>query len=393
MKPLRVAHVSDTHLGYRALGRGEPDSGRNQRSIDIERAFEDVVSDILDRDVDLVIHSGDVFDHTRPAYPAIRSAIRQFRRLADRQLPVVVIGGNHDTPRLRTSGSVFSLLELAVEGVTFVAGYEEQIITFEHLDLVVTAVPHGRLTNPEPTIIFPTAGVRNIVVTHGFVPGSEHFHGEPGEEEVGEELLTSDFDYVALGHYHHSSESRPNAWYAGATERFGWRDFSVDPGYLLVELGDDRSVSIEHVPIPTRPMKSLLLTRSELESIAAEDVATRILRWLQSLEMPDGMARVQLEETDRATRREIESIVRGSANDVVWDLSITGNREAVSEFALDRSDLPTLEISELFRQFVDAERKAGSFDAAFASDLLEIGQSELDAATAQMQETLMGDDT
>ncbi len=37
VKPIRIAHISDTHLGYRALGKTDPVTGRNQRSIDVEQ--------------------------------------------------------------------------------------------------------------------------------------------------------------------------------------------------------------------------------------------------------------------------------------------------------------------------------------------------------------------
>ena len=46
--------------------------GRNQRAVDIERAYAAAIDDILTRDVDLVIHAGDVFHHTRPSWQAMR---------------------------------------------------------------------------------------------------------------------------------------------------------------------------------------------------------------------------------------------------------------------------------------------------------------------------------
>src|SRR5215213_8153353 len=131
MPTLRFAHISDTHLGYRALFKADPVSGRNQRSVDIEQAYETAISDILTRDVRLVIHGGDVFHHTRPAWSALRCFVRQTRRLTDAGIPVLVIGGNHDTPRLRTSGSVFSVMELALPDVRFVCDYEQETIQFD----------------------------------------------------------------------------------------------------------------------------------------------------------------------------------------------------------------------------------------------------------------------
>src|SRR4051812_45427146 len=98
MNSIRIAHISDTHLGYRTNFKTDPISGRNQRLVDIEQAYRIAVDDILSRDVQLVIHGGDVFHHTRPTWTTLRWFISQTRRLTNAGLPVLVIGGNHDTP-------------------------------------------------------------------------------------------------------------------------------------------------------------------------------------------------------------------------------------------------------------------------------------------------------
>ncbi|MGD9713910.1 MAG: exonuclease SbcCD subunit D, partial [Thermomicrobiales bacterium] len=258
MRTLRIAHLSDTHLGYRSLAKHDPVSGRNQRSIDIERAFAWAIDDILARDIDLVIHSGDLFHHSRPVFPAIGAAIRQLRKLERKDIPVVLIAGNHDTPRLRMTGSVYSLLESALPDVRFFGGYDDHQFALEQLDVVLTVTPHGRLTNPEPASVFPVRDRRNVLVTHGLVPHMDLPYSlrEPGEEEISEFMLDQAFDYIALGHYHQHGQPRPNAWYAGSTERIGWGDVETEPGYLIVELGSVGSApAVERVQVPiARPM-------------------------------------------------------------------------------------------------------------------------------------------
>src|SRR3712207_3332946 len=59
---VRIAHISDTHLGYTRYAKLHPETGRNQREVDVQEAYARAVDAILERDVDLVIHSGDVFD-------------------------------------------------------------------------------------------------------------------------------------------------------------------------------------------------------------------------------------------------------------------------------------------------------------------------------------------
>jgi DNA repair exonuclease SbcCD nuclease subunit len=143
-RPLRIAHLADTHLGYSAYGRADPETGRNQRAVDIERSFEAAITDILAHGVDLVVHAGDVFHHTRPSWSTLAHFVRQMRRLELAGLPVVVIAGNHDTPRLRTTGSVFGLLALALPGVEFITGYETGSRLFGELGVRVHGIPMGR---------------------------------------------------------------------------------------------------------------------------------------------------------------------------------------------------------------------------------------------------------
>ncbi|MGH2560873.1 MAG: metallophosphoesterase family protein [Thermomicrobiales bacterium] len=376
---LRIAHISDTHLGYRAVYRSDPETGRNQRALDVERAYETAISDILTRQVDLVIHGGDVFHHTRPSWAALRCFVRQSRRLTDAGLPVLVVGGNHDTPRLRTSGSVFSVMELALPGVTFVTGYEDQPIEYADFNLNVVAVPHGKLTDINPPIVYPEPGQRNILVTHGLVPGmSIRGHREPGEEEVSDALLDADFDYIALGHFHLWGKQRHNAWYSGSTERMGWGDEQVDPGYLIVQLSEPgEPPTVEHVPIAARPMKTLKPLDGEVRT--ARELADMVLERLQALDMPRAMTRIELQKTPRPVRREAEAILRREAPAVVWHLHVYSPADILSGFER-RHEATVTDVRALFADFVADKLKRAEYDTAFAAAFKERGERAIDEA-------------
>ncbi len=394
MKPLRIAHISDTHLGYRALGKTDPLTGRNQRSIDVESAFAYAIADILKRDVDLVVHSGDLFNQTRPPYAAIGAAMRQFRRLEDAGIPVVVIGGNHDTPRLRSSGSVFSLMHLVAPKIDFVGGYETAIIPIPELDLTVTAIPHGRLTEPIPPAAFPNPVTRNLLVTHGFVPGMDNqAHKEPGEEEIDETILPPDFEYIALGHYHIRSHPRDNAWYAGSTERFGFGDEPVVPGYLLVELGARGELPrVETIETPARPMLRWRLDDSITTEKDAVQIAGLILEWLREEHQPDAMAMAVVFGVPRAVRRQIEQIVREEAADLVWSVQVRGAGDVLAGMGRERIDMPAIDLQSFFGLFVENERTNGNHDPAFSARFEEIGRAELKAAQAAVAAELGNED-
>jgi DNA repair exonuclease SbcCD nuclease subunit len=383
MRPLRIAHVSDTHLGYRALFKTDPVTGRNQRSIDIERAYERVIDDILERDVDLVLHAGDVFHHTRPSWTAIKAFVKQTKRLVDHDIPGLVIAGNHDTPRLRASGSVFSVAELALPGIEFVTDYQQRPVEFPDLDLVVLAIPHGQLADPLPASASTIPGTRNILLTHGLVSGVNVGKAtEPGEEIVQDYLLLKEFDYIALGDYHLSMKVRSNAWYSGSTERIGWGDYHSDPGYLLVEFEEGPGEpAITHIPIATRPMKMLAPVDSAEKS--AREIADIVLQRLERDAPPDGMARVELREATRPARREAESILRREAADLVWSLEIKSPHNILAPFGEVEPALDVSDVFTLFDEYVASRQFPAEFEAAFKTKgrrALEIASQKIELA-------------
>lgn len=379
---VRLAHISDTHLGYRTAGRPEPETGRNQRTADVDRAFTHTIDDILDQRVDLVIHSGDVFHHARPTWQSMRHFIRQMRRLEEAQIPTLVIAGNHDTPRVRTGGSAYSVLELALPEIVFACDYESVEIDapFEHLNLRVQAIPHGALTNPDPPIVSrPVSGRYNLVTTHGVAPGAlaDGYLSEPGEQQLPSNLVSfADVDYFALGHIHLCDQVASRAWYAGSTERFGWGDEKATPGYRLVEFSTPGAEpNVSHRSIATRPM--IRLKPEDATGRDARELADAILHQASKLNDPTAMARVTVTEAERAVRREIQTILRRESPPLVWSLDLAPERQSfVANSAMPDPDEGAMDLHTLFAEFVATRRPTYPSDA-FATALLERGNRAL----------------
>ena len=395
----RLAHLSDTHLGYRSSGRPEPQSGRNQRTVDVEDAFTRAIDDILEQRVDFVIHSGDVFHHARPTWQSMRHFIRQMRRLEDAGVPTLVIAGNHDTPRVRTGGSAYSVLELALPNIAFACDYASVEVAdpFSHLNVRVQAIPHGALTNIDPPIVSrPREGMFNLVTTHGIAPGvlPDSHLSEPGEQELPSRLVSFEgVDYFALGHIHLCQQVNAHAWYAGSTERFGWGDAEATPGYRLIELSTPGAVpGVTHRAIPTRPM--IRLKPEDGTGRTSRDIADTILEQATRLENPEAMARVSLQHAERATRREVQAILRRESPPIVWSLDLAPERDSFVADAprLSEIDDASLDLHALFAEFVAARRDTYP-TPDFATTLLERGNLALTEATLAAQSPLPEDDT
>lgn len=390
---IRIAHLTDTHLGYRALNKLDPETGRNARTVDFERAFEWAVDDIIARKPDGIIHAGDVFHQSRPTWQSLRHFIQQMKKIEAAGIPMLVIAGNHDTPRVRTGGSAYSVLELALPTVTFHAGYEAKsdYTTFLDLNLHVQAVPHGALTSDNPPIPSTVAGKLNIMVIHGMVKGilKAGQHAEPGEEELDTSLLDRGFDYVALGHYHLHMQPPgiANGWYAGCTERNGWGDLDATPGYCMVTLDESGLAGTpEHIAYANaRPMidaKTVYADNKRGPEIA-EDVIGKInALGKDDSELQRAMVRVRIANAERGDKREAESILKRELQDVVWHFSVAAEMPAF----LTSPEKPELlqefpDLRTLFGQFVES-RTGTHFPERFAEAFRIRGDAALTEALA-----------
>lgn len=88
---MKILHTSDWHIGKRL--------GRHDRMAEFHDVLGEVATVADERDVDLVLVSGDVFDRPIPPVDALALGIETLLRLAERR-PVVVVAGNHDSPDL-----------------------------------------------------------------------------------------------------------------------------------------------------------------------------------------------------------------------------------------------------------------------------------------------------
>jgi len=86
---MKIAHISDTHLGYAQYNLVE-------RKNDFFKAFRKAIDAIIERDVDLVIHTGDMFESSQPDMLTLSTAIDQLSRLKGKGIEFIAITGNHD---------------------------------------------------------------------------------------------------------------------------------------------------------------------------------------------------------------------------------------------------------------------------------------------------------
>ena len=229
---MKIVHLADLHLGFRQYQR-LTSTGLNQREADVASAFRQAIDHIIDIKPDVILIAGDVFHAVRPTNTAIVQAYHHFDRLVQ-ALPdtvVVMIPGNHDTPRTAETVCILRLFKQL--GITVIDS-EAKPLRFPSKDLHVFAIPYGVRgieINPDPGSKY------NILVAHEEIAGVINRFGSPRGSTTGEvklkELKPERWDYVALGHYHVYHQLAPNAWYSGAIEYTSnniWQEIDEERG-------------------------------------------------------------------------------------------------------------------------------------------------------------------
>ncbi|WP_420125664.1 metallophosphoesterase family protein [Longimicrobium sp.] len=307
---MKIAHLADLHLGYRAYHRVNSRGG-NVRESDVADAFRQAVNRLVELRPDLVLVAGDVFHTVRPSNSSIADAFRQFSLLADRlpDVPIVMIAGNHDSPRSADTGNILNLFR-EIDGVRVVCD-ECRSIRLPEIDTSILCLPHVSLSTGEEVPMEPDSGSKhNVLMLHGTIEGESadqklRYISEYGGAIIPEgKIDPAQWDYVALGHYHLCQDLAPNMWYSGGLERTSaniW--FERDPkGFLVYGTKTGRA---EFEPVNTRAM--IDLPRIEAGGLGAEELDESIRTYVESI--PDGLqgkiVRLVIYDVPRAVVREL----------------------------------------------------------------------------------------
>jgi hypothetical protein len=324
---VKLAHIADSHLGIRQYHRQTP-TGINQREADVANAFRGVIDDVIAQRPDAVIVAGDLFHSVRPTNAAIVFAFRQFQRLREAlgpDTPIIIVAGNHDTPRSSETGSILRLFEEL--GIS-VAADEARRFEFPALDLSVLAVPHQALLDPAELDMSPAGtAAHQVLVLHAEAEGTlppDRPSLEYGGVILRPEQIRGKWSYVAWGHYHVQHDVEPQVgkpgWYPGSLEYTStniWAERAEEEakglpgkGWLMVDVATGK-VTPHYVKHPRQvidlpPIYADGLDASQLDTAIADRVDS----------VPGGIAqqivRLVVLDVPRAVAREIDHArVRG----------------------------------------------------------------------------------
>ena len=279
------------------------------------QSFARAVDKVIELEPDIVLIAGDVFHQVRPSNTAILHAYFQFARLR-RALPdteIVMVAGNHDTPRAVETGSILRLF--AALGLHVIDG-EAQLLEFPALDLSVLAVADNQ--HVRPNLVPPGTHRWNLLLLHGEVEGMlgpfAATRDLESREIPQEDLNAARWDYIALGHYHVYRRIAPNQFYSGSldyTSSNAWGERIEEglagvPGKGIIEHDLATGVHTFHPIAPSRAFVDLPAVSAR--GLTTDEVNDRVRLVVESQPggIDDKVVRLVIRDLPRHITRQID---------------------------------------------------------------------------------------
>ena len=263
MARARFLHTADLHLS-RPFGFLPPQLAEERRR-DQRTALTKIADLALEREVDVVLVAGDLFDTPDPDPTDLEAVIKELSRLAESGKRVFAIPGNHDY----VSPNSF-WRRLNIEGVHIFLEPEWDTVTLDDLGIAVSGVAFHRTKSERRAFDgFQAADLPTIALVHAsyesFEGQLERYHPFSAGEIPGVQAA-----YIALGHYHRFNQLSTDACYPGTPEGISFDSPETGDRFVVVgEIGDDGKAEFESVKINRRAMKSAEINCTSFDSQAS----------------------------------------------------------------------------------------------------------------------------
>ena len=259
----RFAHLADCHLG----------AFREDFLRDLNlRAFQSAMDVCIQRKVDFIVISGDLFHRSFPDLGIIDSAVRKLREVIEENIRIYLIYGSHD----------YNANTTALIDVLNSAGLFKKVFVVECGSALGTVVDEA--TGVElaglsgRTMALERDSYEGITINRkrdGF--GIFLFHTAiselrpgyvPVEQSIPLNLLPEGFDYYAGGHIHEKLEDKgAKVFFPGPVFGADFRDLrnGKDKGFYMVDV-ENRSIDVEFFPLSVTDFELIDLDFSDKDS-------------------------------------------------------------------------------------------------------------------------------
>jgi exonuclease SbcD len=281
---MRILHTSDWHIGRQF---------HNVSLLEDQRhVLEQIAQVARDRQVDVVVVAGDIYDRSVPAASAVELLDATVNRICNElQVPMILIAGNHDGPERLAFGA----RQMVGAGLHVVGPLWKKpkpiVLGGRHEEVAFYPIPYAdpptvrnvhdvEVATHDEAMAYLLAQVREdngperhcVVIAHCFLAGGEVSESERPLSLGGAEQVSPDhfkgFSYVALGHLHGPQyKGAEQIRYAGSLLKYSFSEARQRKSVTLVELDAAGNASIELIPL--KPLRDMRVIEGALDALLA----------------------------------------------------------------------------------------------------------------------------
>jgi DNA repair exonuclease SbcCD nuclease subunit len=252
---MKFLHAADIHLDSPLRGLEKYEGAPVEKiRLATRHALQNLVALAIEQKVDFVLLAGDTFDGDGKDWNTALFFVKQMGRLADANIPVLMISGNHDAISKMTRSVVLP------RNVTLLGTRKCETVRLEELQVAV----HGQ-SFQTPAVTenmvpgYPSAVKNwfNIGLLHTSLDwsGGEHDRYAPCKPD---DLEGKEYHYWALGHIHKREAKKGNVQYSGNIQGRYIKE-SGAKGCLLVTVETWSEPRIEFQPLDVFRWESCLV--------------------------------------------------------------------------------------------------------------------------------------
>jgi DNA repair exonuclease SbcCD nuclease subunit len=271
VKKVKILFLADTHLGFDMPLK--PRIERRRRGDDFFSNYELALQPALMKQVDLVLHGGDMFFRSRVHPNIVNKAFQPLLKIAENHIPVFLVPGNHERSWIPASiFDVHPLIHIFEKPKTY-------FININGLTLALAGFPHLRksirrqfkIAVEKTGFELQSSDIRLLCmhqIVEGAQVGIQNYTFRTGDEVISGKDFPASFHAVLAGHIHRwqvlrvGLDNKPfpaSVLYPGAIERTSFAEREEKKGYIILEIEqailDGRiKINWNFVEVPTRPM-------------------------------------------------------------------------------------------------------------------------------------------
>lgn len=312
---MRFAHMADCHIGV-----WNHPKMRDAAS----KAFERAIDACLDKKVDFVLISGDLFNSSLPDIDSLKIVVKKLRELKENSIPVYVIPGSHDfSPSGKTMLGVLEEAGLAknvAQGQERDSDFSLKIVMDKKTGTLITGII-GKKGGLEQAL-YESLGKTEFEEKQGFKIFMFHTTLEEfkpkGMENVKGVSFSSfpkGFDYYAGGHVHYIFEKTPEGYgrfvYPGPLFPANFKELEEleNGGFYIVET-DGLELKLNYQPII---IYNTLSVKIDCNEMGPEEVQSNILKKFEGKELVNTIVTIRLFgklNVGKKTEIDFRSIIR-----------------------------------------------------------------------------------